>query len=503
MELLGLIPQPFECKIEEGYFTLNNNFSVYFDEKIDLHYLKKFFDEHLSISTGYKYNEVDESKKQNANIAFVCDSSLPNEHYRLQLSSNQLLIQASSFPGHFYGMQTFMQLLPPEIYSDKACSVEWKARCITIFDKPRYQWRGMHLDCSRHFQTIPDIKKYLFCMAIHKLNTFHWHLTDDQGWRFESSKYPKLNTIASVRKEKNGELYGPYYYTKNEMKEVVEYARSLAITVLPEIEMPGHSCAVLSAYPEFGCEIDDKPEVAVENNWGVFKPTLCLANEKTMQFLKDILLEVFEIFDSKYIHIGGDEVLPDWWLHCKNCIKLREKLNVGNNAPAYHAKFNNQIAAFLKEHGRRLIGWDEIIDGDLETDNAVMVWQTANIIGKALERGYNVVMTPSECCYFDHNQFADGDQYTYLGKNVSTLQKVYDFKPSVTSDKIIGCQANVWTERILSFPELEWKVFPRLCALCEVCWTIDEKKNYNQFVDNLNTFHFKRLDILHINYAHK
>ncbi|KAK8876643.1 hypothetical protein M9Y10_006861 [Tritrichomonas musculus] len=497
-----IVPKPNEIKINQGNFTLTDNFTIYLDPKLDLTNVKDFITEHFLPPTGFHF-QVETSNQGNAKLCFIHKENIPREGYELELTSDKLTVHASSVSGHFYGLITFMQLLPPEIFSnEKSNSITWQAPCVSIKDSPQYEWRGMHLDCSRHFFNVDECKKYIYWMSLHKLNTFHWHITDDQGWRFESKKYPKLTEIGSSRIEQDGSKYGPYYFTQEQMKDVVAYAKKLCITVVPEIEMPGHSCAALAAYPELSCGID--LPIAVENQWGIFKPNYCLGNEKTIQFLKDILAETMEIFDSEYIHIGGDEVLPDYWLKCPKCQAVWKRENI-KNPMDYQCWFNRQIAAFINEHGRKMIGWDEIMEEKLPKNNAIMAWNSAQTGAEAVALGYHVVLTPNECFYFDHCQFAKNDNYTYIG-GMATLENVYNFDPvSRVSDRnlIIGVQANCWSERIFGFEDCQWKVFPRLCALSEVGWTKPDQKNFTSFDEGLNKVHFKRLQLMHINYAHE
>ncbi|OHT16206.1 N-acetyl-beta-hexosaminidase [Tritrichomonas foetus] len=506
-DIPSIIPLPVNLKIDEGSFVLTDDFTIFFDDQIEnIEFIQKFIDEHLLVSTGFHYNKLNKNESQNATFQFIKDENLQKEHYHLQITQTSFLSKASTYHGHFYALQTFLQLLPPQVFSSKHIqNVEWKAKCVTIDDYPRFAWRGMHLDCSRHFTSLSDIKKYLVGMSIHKLNVFHWHLTDDQGWRFESKKYPLLNTISSQRIEKDGSKYGPFLYTISDMKEIVNFAKTLCITVVPEIEMPGHSCAVLAAYPDLGGDIG-RP-FNVENRWGIFEPTSCLGNPDTIQFFKDILLEVFEIFDSKFVHIGGDEVLPEHWMKCEKCIKNMESLQIPkNDFKKYHAHFCIEIAKFIKENGRLMIGWDEIMsEGELPNDNAIMAWNSAKTGKIAADKGYHVVMTPMECFYFDHKQFSNNDPYEYIG-GMSPIDVVYAFNPTSQIDskeKILGCQANCWTERMYSYRDIEWHVYPRICALCEVAWSPNEQKNFEQFSQRLEKVHLKRLEFLEINYAHQ
>lgn len=497
-----IIPKPLELKVNKDHFTLEDNFIVYLDPKIDLINIKSFITEHILPSTGFHF-QTETSNQEKAQLCFVLKENIPNEGYELELTIDKLLVFASSLSGHLYGLITFMQLFPAEIFSNTKSTISpWEAPCVSIKDSPQFGWRGMHLDCSRHFFNVEEVKRYIYWMALHKLNTFHWHLTDDQGWRFESKKYPKLTEIGSSRIEANGSKYGPFFFTQEQMKEVVSYAKTLCITVVPEIEMPGHSCAALAAYPELSCGIN--LPISVEHNWGIFEPNYCLGNPNTIQFLKDILDEAMEIFDSEYIHIGGDEVLPDYWLKCPKCQHVWQTNNI-KTPMEYQCWFNKQIASFLNEKGRKMIGWDEILEKSLPKNNSIMAWNSSKTGQEAANMGYSVVLTPNECFYFDHCQFLKDDHHIYIG-GMAKLNDVYTFDPYKNIEKpelIIGVQANTWTERMPDFVDVQWKIFPRLCALSEVGWTKPELKDFSDFEKRLNNAHLKRLQNLDIKYAHQ
>ena len=497
-----IIPKPQHLKINKGYFTLTDNFSVYFDPNIDCNYIKKFMIEKILPPTSFHYIET--TNPNDSQICFLHNPKILKEGYNLEITNIKLSIQASSPSGHFYGLITYMQLLPTEIFNDIKPTTysEWTAPCVTINDFPQFNWRGMHLDCSRHFFTVEEIKKYVYWMSLHKLNTFHWHLTDDQGWRFESKKYPKLTEIGSVRIEEDGSKYGPFYYTKEDMLEIVNYSKSLFITVVPEIEMPGHSTAALLAYPEFLCEIDANFD-SIYKDYKIF----CLSNEKTIQFFKDILSETIEIFDSEYIHIGGDEVISTYWQKCPKCQKFMAENGIENTSQ-YQLWFTNQISNFLKEKGRKMIGWDEVLNENLPLDNSIMVWQSEEQIESAVNLGHSVVLAPNQFLYFDHHQFIHytKDPYSYFGFSCCTLRMVYEFNPfgmTNKKEKIMGIQACAWAEKMFDFKNVQWKVFPRLCALSETAWTNPEIKNYAEFKKGLKNVHLERLKKLNINYSHK
>lgn len=499
-----IIPKPLEMEVNWGYFTLKDNFVVYLDPKIDLQHISIFITEHILPPTGYHF-QTKTTNQNESQLCFVYDSEVVDEGYFIKLTSKQLTIRSSTPSGHFYGLVTFMQLLPCEIYSDiKSDITEWKAPCVTIRDSPQYSWRGMHLDCSRHFFTVSEVKKYIYWMSLHKLNKFHWHLTDDQGWRFESKKYPKLTEIGSILIEKDGTQYGPYFYTQAEMREIVSYAKHLCITVVPEIEMPGHSEAVYKSYPELFCHVT----VPENHIWAkyIYNKAYCISQKSTIDFLKEILAEVIEIFDSEYIHIGGDEVIPLYWEECEKCKSFMSE-NHFRYVKEYQAWFTGLIAEFLHENGRKMIGWDEIINDNLPKESVVMVWRMALIGEVATGLCHQVIFAPNEYLYFDHQQFHshDGDEpYSYFSGPCSTINNVYSYNPMEGIEKkdlILGVQACAWAEKMFDFKNVQWKVFPRICALSEVAWTKQELRFIADFSKRLEDAHLRRLEKLNINYA--
>lgn len=501
-----IIPKPTEIKINENHFILKDNFVVYLDPKLVLENINIFITDHIVPPTKFQF-QIEKSNHDNAQLCFVYNENIPKEGYELELTADKLIIQSSTPSGHLYGLITFMQLFPPEIFSETKVDTisSWEAPCVTIKDSPQFSWRGMHLDCSRHFFTVDEVKKFIYWMSLHKLNTFHWHLTDDQGWRFESINYPKLNQISSKRLENDGSQYGPFYYTQEEMKDIVRYAKTLSITIIPEIEMPGHSDAVFEAYPELCCNI----KVPRYSYWARFRyiKCFCLSNPSSITFLKNILTEVMNIFDSEYIHIGGDEVIPLYWETCKHCQEFMHK-NGLKDAKEYQNWFTKLISDFLNEKGRKMIGWDEIINEDLPKNNTIMIWRNSKIALKATNLGFPIILVPNEFYYFDHRQFSKNydDSYDYFVGPVATLKTVYEADPFSSiqnKELVLGVQACAWSEVMNNFKNVQWKVFPRICALSEVAWTRSELRNYDDFKERMKNVHYNRLKILNINYANK
>ena len=353
-------------------------------------------------------------------IRFVLDQTLPEEGYRLDVTPKGVEVRASRFPGFFYAVQSLRQMLPAAVYgTEPAPGEEWVLPCVSIEDAPRFAYRGMHLDVARHFFSVEEVKRYLDVMAIHKLNRFHWHLTDDQGWRIEIKKYPELTTVGSIRKKtmirKEWDNYDntPYggYYTQDEIRDIVAYAADRAITVIPEIDLPGHMLSALTAYPELGCT---GGPYEVWGRWGVADDVLCPGQEKTFEFLEDVLDEVVGLFPSELIHIGGDECPKVRWEKCPRCqarirqLGLRDK--DGYTAEHYLQGYvTDRIGKYLAERGRRIIGWDEILEGQAPSDAIVMSWRGSAGGIKAAKLGHDVIMTPNSHFYFDYYQSPDAD----------------------------------------------------------------------------------------------
>jgi hexosaminidase len=406
------------------------------------------------------------------------------EAYRLTVSNAAVSIEASADAGLFYGLQTLRQLLPPP-------GGRMAIRAIEIRDVPRFAYRGMHLDVARHFFPVEFIKKYIDLLSRYKLNTFHWHLTDDQGWRLEIKQYPRLTEVGGCRKETIvARNFNPYvgdgqrycgFYTQAEAREIVEYARQRFITVIPEIEMPGHAVAALAAYPEFACTAGP---FEVATRWGVFEDVFC-PKEETFVFLDTVLREVTEIFPSRYIHIGGDEVPKKRWQESEQAqfVVRREQLKDEHALQSY---FIRRIEQLLHARGRRLIGWDEILEGGLAPDATVMSWRGVAGGIAAAHQGHDVIMTPNSHLYFDHYQGNPANEPLAIGGN-SPLEKVYAYEPvppDLTPEEaqhVLGAQANVWTEYMKTSDHVEYMVFPRMLALSEVVWSPRELRNWDGF----------------------
>jgi hexosaminidase len=514
----AIIPLPQNLTRLDGAFKLTPNTRLYTDPaSMDT---GGFLAEQLRKSTGGRFRisgktTPDLETKIADGILLTtkdADAALGQEGYELVVSTNSVVIRAPSQAGLFYGVQTLLQLLPPEIFSAKTVKdFDWQIPCVKITDSPRFGWRGLMLDVSRHFFTKDEVKQLLDAMALHKLNTFHWHLVDDNGWRIEIKKYPKLTAVGAWRgglgfglPTNSTTAYGPDgryggFYTQDDIREVVAYAEKLHITIVPEIEMPGHSLAALSAYPEFGT--GDGPFVVPLKggvNPGIYSP----AKAGTFQFLDDVLTEVAQLFPSKYIHIGGDEVPKGPWKNDAACQALMKEEGL-KNEEELQSWFIRRVEKIVNAKGKTILGWSEILQGGLAQNAAVMDW-----IGggrEAASQGHDVVMTPTSYCYFDYYQGQDHSVEPRAIGGYLPLQKVYSFEPVPAKlapemqKHILGGQGNVWTEYIPNFKQVEYMAFPRLSALAEVTWSPKESRNFDDFIRRLKTDN-QRLDQLGVSY---
>ncbi len=491
---VSIIPKPARIVNVKGSLLLKEDVKIFFSEGIeDEQVLLSYLSDQINQLTGVQIPKKISRKLPASNkIIFkkVNDTSWGEEEYSLIVDVTGVLIEAKSGKGFFYGIQSLLQLIPlsgaPEL------------PFVKILYEPRYQYRGMHLDFCRHFFSVDFIKKYIDLMAMYKMNTFHWHLTEDQGWRIEIKKYPKLTEIGAWRIEKDGSRYGGFY-TQDQIKEIVKYASERFITVIPEIELPGHSVAALSAYPHLACK---EKLFNVENEWGVFDDVYCAGKETTFEFLQNVLLEVIDLFPSKYIHIGGDECPKSNWAACPLCQKRikEEGLKDEHELQSY---FIQRIEKFLISKNRKIIGWDEILEGGLAPEATVMSWRGTEGGIQAAKQQHDVIMTPGSHCYFDHYQDENYIEPTAIG-GFSPLKKVYEFEPTpseLNKDEakyILGAQANVWTEYMHTSDRVEYMVVPRICALSEVLWSAKNLRNWDDFQFRMN-HHYKLLHKKEIN----
>jgi len=495
-----VIPKPSEVDFKKNYLNLNNssisvraycgysNGRIMPQSEISLKLLKSFLP------------DIQEDSAEFELLLIYPDDYYYLNSYMLEIKKNGIHISGNE-KTVFQGIQTLRQLMAQS---------NGKLQCQTIIDSAAFAWRGMHLDCSRHFFDVAFIKKYIDILALHKMNTFHWHLTDDQGWRIEIKKYPKLTEIGSQRKETIiGKNFDPYkgdrkpyggYYTQEQIKEVVAYAAERYITVVPEIEMPGHAVAALSAYPQFSCR---QQPLETLTKWGVSDDIYC-SKDSTFDFIFDVLDEVLELFPSNYVHIGGDEAPKTRWKECAHCQANIKKHNL-KDEHELQSYFIGRVDSFLSSKGRKTIGWDEILEGGLAPNAAVMSWRGEKGGIAAARQKHNVVMSPGSHCYFDHYQGDIKTEPLAIG-GYTPLKKVYDYHP-IPNDLekkyhkyILGAQGNVWTEYMETPEQVMYMALPRLCALSEVLWSGPSTSSYYDFTQRLIP-HFSLLDSLGYNYS--
>lgn len=501
-----IIPAPQSQSYNNGVFTFEKDLII---KKHDAFpYAFSFLESFLKLNNSIRINDLEKGPS----IEFVLDETMENEEgYALQIEKDKITIFASKDAGALYAVQTLRQILPDAFESNSNLITKTSIRCQKIVDEPRFRYRGMHLDVGRHIYSTDFIKKYIDAIAMLKMNTFHWHLTEDQGWRIEIKKYPKLNEIGAYRNETlighyndqpqtfDKEKYGGFY-SQDEVKEIVAYAQERHVTIIPEIEMPGHSQAAIAAYPELGCR---QEPVEVATKWGVFEEIYC-SRDETFEFLEDVLDEVLALFPSEYIHIGGDEAPKTRWKECNDCQnRIRsEGLQDEHELQNY---FISRIERYLNSKGRQIIGWDEILEGGLAPNATVMSWRGINGAIEAVKAGHQVVMTPTSHCYFDYYQSENDSEPLAIGGYIP-LEKVYSFEPipeelsAEESELVLGAQANMWTEYMANSQQVEYMLFPRVLAMSEVLWTSSEKRDYMAFVPRVEHF-VNRLKVLDFNYA--
>lgn len=498
----SIIPIPAELTPNTGNFKIDRETKILL-ESDDLGL--KMAAQHLASLLGV---DTEQGAASTGAIHFQLDPNIENkEGYQLSITPSEIKIRSKSGEGAFYAVQTLMQLMPPE--GENSIFVP----CAEISDAPRYGYRGMHLDVGRHFYPVDFIKKYIDLLAMYKFNRFHWHLTEDQGWRIEIKKYPKLQEIAACRKET---LIGHYsdqphqfdgkeycgYYTQDEVREVVEYAAERFITVIPEIEMPGHAQAAIAAYPELGCT---GKQIETATKWGIFEDVFC-PNEATFEFLENVLLEVFDLFPSEYIHIGGDECPKAQWKESALCQKIIRENNL-EDEHGLQSYFIQRMEKFINSHHRKIIGWDEILEGGLAPNATVMSWRGTEGGIKAAKEGHDVIMTPTSHCYFDYYQSDSPDEPLAIGGYLP-IEKVYSYEPTPAelspgeAKHILGAQGNLWSEYLPQSSLVEYMVFPRALAMAELTWSPKNKRDFAEFTQRLIP-HISRLEQMDVNVANK
>ena len=516
---LTIIPQPQSMVLGKGYFQFTQETVFVIDPALmpaQLPFLNQF-----ERASGFKF-AVQKVALSGNSVVIDTDKSLPKEGYTLAVTPQQISIKAADYNGALYALQTLRQLLPNEVESTKLVKRDWLVPAVTITDAPQYQWRGLMLDVSRHFFPKEYILKTLDRMAMLKLNTFHFHLVDNEGWRIEIKKYPKLTEVGAWRVDQEDKLwdertpnpanafanpattpkkYGGFY-TQEDIKEIVAYATARGITVIPEIEMPAHAMSAIAAYPELSCH---KRPIGVPSGavWPI-TDIYCAGQEETFDFIEEVLTEVLALFPSQYIHVGGDEATHTEWEHCPKC-QLRMKEHQLKNVHQLQSYFIRRIDDFLTSKGRTLVGWDEIMDGGLAKNAVVMNWRGIEVGKKALAQGNPIVLTSD--CYIDNYQGLP-DYEPQANGGYLPLKKLYNYNlekealadASVEKSKVLGTQANLWAEHVGSTEHSEYMLFPRLLALAEISWTNDKLKDWDSFMRRTQHF-MQRMDVMGIHYA--
>ncbi len=525
-----IVPQPARLELAQG--TLNfKGISVCCDTELDSRSQAAVqeFVGRLTLVSG-KHSKLAAGASCPAGLSFVRDASVTPEGYRISITPAAAEVRASDFNGVLYAIQTLKQMLPPSVFGvERDRCADWRVPCCEIEDAPRFAYRGFHLDCCRHFFSLDEVRKIIDVMAAFKYNRFHWHLTEDQGWRIQIDKYPRLTEVGAWRngtmvggdwESNDGIRYGGFY-TKDEIRDIIAYADARGIIIIPEVDLPGHMQAALASYPELGCAGSQPQPYEVWTRWGVSSQVLCVGKEQTMRFLEDVLGEVADLFPSEYIHIGGDECPRDEWKTDPDCqAKIRQLRLKDKDGVSSESRLQNYVTArmqkYLATKGKKIIGWDEILEGELAEGATVMSWRGTEGGIKAAGMGYDAIMTPTTYCYLDYvqdndlvkepfsitHQWSPDKQWT---ENPLTLEKVYGFEPldgipAEAQDHILGVQCNMWTEYIAEPDYLEYMYFPRALAIAEVQWCQPERKDYERFQASLAGRQLPILEKLGVNY---
>ena len=509
-DTVSIIPQPRYVQMDEGTFRIDKDTKIFLDEPVEEYMrIAGFLNERLLAAAGFSL-EITDEMTADGNVIFFMNAGLPSEAYGIHVEPNRIVIDYGDGAGAFYALQTIFQLLPEEIFADsRQRGVKWEIPCLAMEDAPRFKYRGMHLDVCLHYFDLDFLKKYIDIMAMHKVNRFHWHLTEDQGWRLEIKKYPLLTEKGQWRKETvvgslNSGVYDgtPYggYYSQEQVRDLVQYAAERYVTIIPEIELPGHALAAIACYPELSCGLEDHYETATK--WGVFKQVYC-PKETTFEFLEDVFDEVFELFPSEVVHIGGDECPKASWKACPHCQALIRKLGLKDEYEL-QSWFVTRMEKYINSKGREIIGWDEILQGGLAPNAKVMSWLGEEGGIQAARQHHEVVMAPHQKYYLDYWQ-ADPDSEPLAMGGPTTLKTMYEYEPVpevLTPEEaryIIGVEGCVWTEYMDSPERVEYMAWPRMCAIAETGWT-QTGKDWDGFTRRLET-HLGRLDRLDVGYC--
>ncbi len=513
-EKISIIPEPVKLIVNQGHFILPSKISVNADQNPDLKQTLTDFIQELSISTGYHVMTTNSSSATiKINLNKTIDEELGNEGYRLSVTTKKVVITANQPAGIFYGIQSLLQLLPPEIESSKEVNnITWSAPCVSITDYPRFGWRGLMLDVSRHFFTKEEVKKYLVQMAKYKYNTLHLHLSDDQGWRIEIKSLPQLTNVGAWRVKRLG-LWGEFlpalayeqatdggFYTQDDIRELIRFAKDRNITILPEIDVPAHSLALIASFPNLSCT-----QLSYSVNAGFRSPVrddnaLCIGNDSVFFMLDKIFTELAALFPCEYIHVGGDEAYKGFWADCPKCQKRMTEEHL-KNVDELQSYFVKRIESILKSKGKKLIGWDEILEGGLAPEATVMSWRGMKGGIDAAKMNHHVVMSPWDYCYLDLYQGETSVEPPSYGMCRLTDSYSYDPVPDSVDEKfILGGQGNLWTERVANFRQVEYMTWPRGLALAEVYWSPKIERNWDHFIEKMEA-QFPRLDAEGVKYA--
>jgi hexosaminidase len=513
-ELVSIIPQPVSIESENGYFQIRPKTRIIAENEAATEAAKLI--DALIPAMGFKLNLADASQRRRGSITLGLDkdlSKLGDEGYMLRVSPRRISIRAKEPAGLFYGIQTLRQLLAEQVFSKtKVEGVEWKVPCVRITDYPRFGWRGLLVDPARHFIPVKDLMRYIDIMALHKYNSLQIHFTDDTGWRLEIKRYPELTrtgawmdftTIHKIdeTKEESGKRPGGFY-SQDDIRRIVKYAAERYIKILPEIEMPAHTGAAIISYPEIGLYPEKLSALPVLKRWNANERVLA-PRPKTVEFMQNVLTEVMELFTNQYIHIGGDEANIEHWKNSEEMQALKNEMGLKDEAEL-HSWFIRQMDSFLTSHGRRLVGWDEILQGGLAPGATVMSWRGQQGGITAANAGHDVVMAPTSHTYFDYYQGPADKEPKAIGGDLP-LEKAYEFEPipkDIASEKsghVLGVQGQLWGEFISNTPHLEYMTYPRAAALAEIGWSPETSRDYEKFLVRLRC-HLKRLDAAGVNY---
>lgn len=511
--VVSIIPEPQHVELDRdaGVFRLSRKVKAVVPQQNADSILTtvSFLNEKLSTAAGFSMDICDSAA--DAPAIFFMNAGLAHEEYSIHVEPSRIVVEYGDGAGAFYAVQTLLQLLPTEIFaSSRQKGVKWDIPCCSIEDRPRFKYRGMHLDVCLHFFDMDFLKRYIDIMAMHKINVFHWHLTEDQGWRLEIKKYPLLTEKGQWRKETvigtltsgfyDGKPYGGYY-SQDDVRELVSYAAERFVTIIPEIEMPGHALAAIACYPELSCGLEDHYETATK--WGVFKQVYCPKDE-TFKFLEDVMDEVFELFPSKLVHIGGDECPKASWKECEHCQKLIRQLGLKDEFEL-QSWFITRMEKYINSKGHEIIGWDEILQGGLAPNAKVMSWLGEEGGIKAAKQHHEVVMAPYPKYYLDYCQ-ADPESEPLSMGGPTTLRTMYEYNPVpevLTPQEqkyIIGVEGCVWTEYLPTPERVEYMAYPRMAAIAESGWTGGGHKDWDSFTRRLEV-QFRRYDEFDLGYC--